>query len=180
MLLNNSKYFPSRQVMHCGLGKTSLFSRLTLGIYIEYLFQSPHSSIFKQLHAAYIVSLHMHTFITERLLNSSRYAFNATRNIAFANFNWYDRAKNETFLHNRFLRLSQKYSLIPKSLLIIPHSTEEGEQDSALSQESHTILSRRSSTSTVQEIPDDADTSSNEQDIRDEKQESASTNEAEE
>jgi hypothetical protein len=76
--------------------------------------------------------------------------------------------------------LSQKYSLIPKSLLIIPHSTEEGEQDSALSQESHTILSRRSSTSTVQEIPDDADTSSNEQDIRDEKQESASTNEAEE
>jgi hypothetical protein len=86
--------------------------------------------------------------------------------------------KNETCLHSRFLRLSQKYSLIPKSLLIIPHDSESNEQDTA-SQESHIILSRRSSTSTVQEIADDGETSPNELSPTDDNQEPATEIEAE-
>lgn len=60
--------------------------------------------------------------------------------------------QNETYLHERFLRLSQRYNLIPKSLLIIPHNTDEDEEAQDASEDPKINLSRRSSTSTVQEI----------------------------
>ncbi|KAI8576799.1 hypothetical protein K450DRAFT_255021 [Umbelopsis ramanniana AG] len=116
MLLNNSKYFPSR-------------------------ISIPEPSL-KHLQA-----------IARRLYRIFAHAYFHHRE-AFEFF------ENETCLHSRFVRLSKKYSLIPKSLLIIPRSTDGDEPSSnSPTSESPAILSRRSSTSTVQEIPDDTDTS---------------------
>ncbi|KAI9280273.1 Mob1/phocein [Umbelopsis sp. AD052] len=114
MLLNNSKYFPSR-------------------------ISIPEPSL-KHLQA-----------IARRLYRIFAHAYFHHRE-AFEFF------ENETYLHSRFLRLSKKYSLIPKSLLIIPHSSDDDEP-APNSPTSPAILSRRSSTSTVQEIRDDTDTS---------------------
>ncbi|GAB5589860.1 hypothetical protein Unana1_04760 [Umbelopsis nana] len=134
MLLNNSKYFPSR-------------------------ISIPEPSL-KHLQA-----------IARRLYRIFAHAY-------FHHRETFEFFENETCLHSRFLRLSQKYSLIPKSLLIIPHDSESNEQDTA-SQESHIILSRRSSTSTVQEIADDGETSPNELSPTDDNQEPATETEAE-